>query len=231
MQVYRESFGVERTYFDQSLSLGLWLPLNTLSAESAVPGLGGTNSDFGDLTFILKYAVWENRESGNLWSVGLAVTAPTGPNNFAGSSAVTSFHETILHPYLGYIWNEGRVYLHGFSALSIPTDSNDVTLLHNDVAVGYFVYRAQDRERCLTAVAPTFEVHVNTPLNHRGAFNFADPAGTPDWVDLTTGVTFEFNRRSTLAMGIVTPVTGPKPYDLEVMVQLNWRFGASANAR
>ena len=49
-------------------------------------------------------------------------------------------------------------------------------------------------------------------------------AGTPDWVELTMGTTFELFRRSTLAVGIVTPVTGPKPYDLEVLAQLNLRF-------
>jgi hypothetical protein len=42
-------------------------------------------------------------------------------------------------------------------------------------------------------------------------------------------VTFEFNRRSTLAAAIAAPVTGPKPFDFEVLVQFNWRFGPWAS--
>ena len=89
-------------------------------------------------------------------------------------------------------------------------------------------YRTMRACRLLTAVIPTFEAHVNDPLNHRGAFNFADPAGTADWVDLTSGVTFEFRRRATLAVALVTPVTGPKPFDFEVLAQLNVRFGGGS---
>src|SRR5207247_3490414 len=100
----------------------------------------------------------------------------------------------------------------------------DVTLLYNDIGADYYLYRNRAGGKFLSAVIPTFEVHVNTPLNHRGAFNFSDRAGTPDWVELTMGTTFELYQRSTLALGIVTPITGPKPFDVEVLVQLNWRF-------
>ena len=88
--------------------------------------------------------------------------------------------------------------------------------------------RSQAFGRLLTAIVPTFEVHVNTPLNHRGAFSLGDPAATPDVVDLTTGTIFELNRRSTLSVGLVTPVTGPKPFNLEALVQFNLSFGRSA---
>ena len=55
--------------------------------------------------------------------------------------------------------------MQGFSAIAVPIHSQDLLLAFNDIGVGYFVYR--DRElRLVTAVAPTFEVHVNTPLNH-----------------------------------------------------------------
>jgi hypothetical protein len=224
IHVYRETFGLEKTLLDGDASIGLRLPLNTLSADSGIPGLGGSSTDWGDLTVILKYTLWQNPATGSLLSAGLAVTTPTGPDAFAGSGAITSFHYTTLQPYAGYIWSGERWFLHGFWALDIPTNSEDVTLMYNDVGVGYFLYRDGWEGRGLTAIVPTFEVHVNTPLNHRGAFDFTDPAGTPDWVELTTGVTFEFNQRSTFAVGFVTPVTGPRPYDFEVLAQLNVRF-------
>jgi hypothetical protein len=43
-------------------------------------------------------------------------------------------------------------------------------------------------------------------------------------VDLTAGATFGLGNRSILALGVVTPVTGPKPFDVEALVQLNIRF-------
>ena len=79
----------------------------------------------------------------------------------------------------------------------------------------------------LTAVVPTFEVHCNIPLNHRGAFNKNDISASADVVNLTYGVNFEFNRQSVLTLGFVNPVTSPKPFDLEALVLFNFRFGAS----
>ena len=80
-------------------------------------------------------------------------------------------------------------------------------------------------------MAPTFEVHVNTPLNHRDPFDANDLAGTPDVVNLTYGVNFEFCRTAVLTFGFVTPVTGPKPFDFEALLLFNLRFGGSRRAR
>jgi hypothetical protein len=229
IRVYRETFGVEKTFLDNNASIGLRLPLNTLSADSG-SGLGGTNTDVGDLTIIGKYAFWRDRQSGDLLSAGLAVTAPTGPDNFA-SSSIHTIHSTLLQPFVGYIWNLDKWFVQGFVALEVPTDSTDVTELFNDIAVGYHLYSNTSGDRWITGIVPTFEVHVNTPLNHRGAFRAGDPAGTPDIVDLTFASTFQLRERSSLAVGFVTPVTGPKPFDFEVMVQFNWLFGARDGKR
>src|SRR5439155_3110097 len=58
VDIYRENFGFEKTFFDNSASIGLRLPLNTLSSESNTAGMGGTDTDIGDLTTIFKYAFW-----------------------------------------------------------------------------------------------------------------------------------------------------------------------------
>jgi hypothetical protein len=226
VSVYRETFGVEKTILTDDFSVGLRIPLDTLSAESALPGIGGTSTDVGDLTVILKYAYWHNRETGSALSAGLCVTAPTGPDAFANQTSFKTFHDTILQPFLGYRWVSGDFYVHGFLALDVPTDPNDVTILYNDLGIGYYLFRASaDSHRCVTAVVPTFEVHVNDPLNHRGVFNVNDVAGLQDVVDLTTGVHFELGKRAQLALGVVTPVTGPKPFDFEVLAQFSFRFG------
>jgi hypothetical protein len=217
--ILRWTFGFEKTFLDGNASIGMRLPVGTVNASSVVPGLDDNTTDIGDLSVVFKYAFLYNRETGNVFSGGLVVTAPTGPIEF------NPFNSTYLQPWLGYrYFLNDSLYLQEFSSIAVATDSRDVTLWFNDVGLGYYLYRNNSSERWLTAVVPTFEVHVNDPLNHRGAFNFIDPAGTADWVTLTGGCTFELGGRSTLAIGGNVPVTGPKPYEFEILAQLNVRF-------
>jgi hypothetical protein len=218
IDVHREVMGLEKSILDGSASLSLLFPLNTLTAEgSSTPGLAGTWTDIGDLTVVLKGVLWEDRTLGNGLSVGLAVTLPTGPDSFARvGSVVNSIHDTLFQPFLGLIWNISDFYFIGFSAVDIPADSNDVTLFFNDIGVGYYLYHNRQSERVLTAVAPTVEVHGNTPLSHRGL--------TPDWLDVTGGTTFVLKGRATVAIGVSTPVTGSKPFDVEATAHINIRF-------
>jgi hypothetical protein len=224
VRVYRETFGLEKTFLDGSASVGLRLPLNTLSADSNNPNLGGSDTAVGDLALIFKYAVLEDCETGDLLSAGLVVVTPTGPGHFANFDSVLPLHSTTLQPFVGYVLNLGQFYLHGFSSLDIPTDSRDVTMWYDDVGLGYFAYHHDCPDRFLTAVVPTVEMHLNTPLNHRGVLRSLDPAGTPDGINLTFGTNFEFYNRARLAVGVVTPVTGPRPFDFEVIAQLRLRF-------
>jgi hypothetical protein len=225
IDIYRETFGLEKTFLNNAASIGLRLPLDTLSADSNTPGLGGTDTDVGDITAILKYAFWQDPRAGILFSTGLAVTAPTGPAHFA-NSIIPVAHDTLLQPYVGYIWTADHWFMHGFSGIEVPTVSRDVTLLYNSIGVGYNFSRTCAQDRLVRAIVPTFEVHVSDPLNHRGAFKVSDVAGTADVVNLTMATTIELGCRSNLSVGIVTPVTGPKPFDVEALVQFNWFFGA-----
>jgi hypothetical protein len=221
INVYRQIIGFEKTFFDGNASIGMRLPFNLLDApNSGTPSLGGTFADIGDLTVILKALLWENRDRGMLFSAGVAVTFPTGPDAFAGvGSVVGEFHNTLVQPYIGSIWTLNNLFVQGFSEIDIPTDSNDVTFWYDDFGIGYFLLRG--RSGFITALAPTFEAHFNFPLSHRSGMCGVN---IPDWVDLTEGFTVEFNRRATLAVGVSTPVTGPKPYDLEALAHFNIRF-------
>jgi hypothetical protein len=225
VKVYREFFGFEKTFFDGNASIGLRVPLNTLSVASDQPGVGGASTALGDLTVFLKGILLQNREAGCLISSGLAVTAPSGPANFAGSPFARSITATSFQPFIGYIWNPGRWFLQGFSGINVPTDPRVVTMYYNDIGVGYSLFRARDPDAWLAAVVPTFEVHINTPLNHRVTQVVGSLAGTPDVVDLTFGSSVVFRGGSSLSAGIVNPVTGPRPYDLEVVLLLNVLFG------
>lgn len=97
--------------------------------------------------------------------------------------------------------------------------------MYNDVGMGYYLIRSQDPRQFLTGLAPTFEVHVNSPLNHRNPFNSFDIAGTSNTVNLTYGLNFEFRKTAILTCALVTPVSSPRPFDSEATVLLNIFFG------
>ncbi len=231
IEFYRNLFGAEKTFSDGRGSVGLRLPLNTLSADPAFQqpvGRSITDTAVGNLDIIGKYILLENEEAGGLISGGLVVTPPTGPGQFASAAYLVDYNSTVFQPFVGYIWNPGNFYLQGFSGLDVPTDQRDVTLMYNDIGIGYFLrYDGPgDPERFVTLIAPTFEVHVNTPLNHRDPFDPRDPAGTPDVVNLTYGLNVGIRQRGLFTIGVVTPVTGPQPFSFEVMALFNYYFGA-----
>jgi hypothetical protein len=179
------------------------------------------------MTFFLKGVLWEDRATGSLVSNGFAVTTPNGPSSFAGAPYAVGIRDVQLQDFIGYIWRREKFFLHGFETIDVPTSSSDVTLLYSDVGVGYFLYENQSPDAFLTYLAPTFETHVNTPLNHRGAYRFNDPLGTPDVVSLTFGLNMLLGQRSLFSVGFVEPVTGPRPFNYEVLLQFNYFFGGS----
>ena len=111
-------------------------------------------------------------------------------------------------------------FIQGFTSVVAPTDSRDLTFLFNDIGVGYWAYRA-GRTQLLSGIVPTFEVHVNTPLDNRRA---GDVPRFRDIVDLTAGVTFFLGQRSSLGIAVGAPVTGPRQFDVEAIASLNFRF-------
>jgi hypothetical protein len=221
----RETFGVEKTFLDGDASVGLRLPLDSFSASGSATA-GGTSTAVGDLGIILKYVLWQDRAMGNLVSGGMAVVVPTGPGTFGGYNAATlGLHSTTLQPYVGFLCNSDRFYVQGFSEIDVPMDASDVTLWYNDLGVGYWMYHCSCTEgRLLTAIAPTVELHLTTPLNNRNFPSSTNPAATPDVLNLTGGVNFEFSDRTRFTVGAVVPMTGPKPFNFEVLASVRMRF-------
>jgi hypothetical protein len=234
-QVYRYILGAEKTFLDGQASLGFRMPIDTLTANP-IPSqrsssVGGTSTAVDDISIFAKYVLWENRETGNLLAGGMALSLPTGPGNFAGFKSFSSpVNTTEFQPYLGYIINSGRWYLQGFSIIDVPANPSSPTYIFNDVGIGYFLRRPDPDSRVdelITTIAPTFEVHVNDPLNHRDVFNPKDIAGVTDIVDLTYGINVGVRRNTLFTFAIVTPVTSPKPFDFEAVAFVNIFFGAS----
>ncbi|WP_161602304.1 hypothetical protein [Tautonia marina] len=228
INVYRHVMGFEKTYLGGLGSFGLRVPIETVSAVGITPGaaaLDGTSTAVGNMQLFLKHIVYLN--DFGLISAGLQVSAPTGPASFANADFLARLNPTWIQPFVGYFFNQGRFYAHGFSSIDVPASDELPTFLYNDLGFGYLLYQAETPDQFLTLIAPTFEVHVNTPLTHRDPFNVEDPFGTPDMVNLTYGVNVGLADRALLSSAIITPVTGPRPFDFEVAVLLNIYFGGS----
>ncbi len=222
-------WGFEKTFDQGNGSIGIRLPLNSLSATSFASGVAApTSTSLGNLDIFAKYILKQNRATGSLISAGLDLTPSNGPGRFAGAPYLNSLNTTYFQPFIAYIWRRDRVYLQGFNGFNFPTNNADVSLMYNDIGIGYFVYRTNDLTRAITGIAPTFEVHVNSPFNHRNPYNIYDPAASAYDCNLTYGLNVLFRGRSMLTAALVTPVSTPKPFDAEFALMFNYFFGRTA---
>ena len=213
--VHRETLGFEKTLFGGRASVGLRLPLFQVRGDLVAEE---TNS-VGDLTLVLKYA-WLNEPQTAL-STGLAVTMPSGSEPYAfivRNGRIEELHPAQFQPFLGYLWTRGDLYVHGFGSIMVPTDSRDVTAAFLDLGIGYWVFRGGG---LLQGIVPTFEAHVNIPVNHRSA---SDAPRFRDSVDLVAGVHFVLRDRLSLGVAVGVPVTGPRLFDAEAIANINYRF-------
>jgi hypothetical protein len=254
IDVHRETFGFEKTFYAGMASIGLRVPVLQVDGDGSL-----SSDDFGDLSVVLKYALINNCCTGNVLSTGLVVTAPTGGDSSFSFLGVDDIHTTILQPFAGFIYNCGDWYVQGFTSVAIPMDDRDVTYYFNDVAIGYWLYVAPDcrfrtsnafaekgpggcwcdptmnafsnggcapyccGHHFISAIIPTVEAHVTTPLDHRNE-NLTDLILAHDIVIVTAGVHIQLLDHANVLVGTSVPVTGPKPFDIEGVVQVNWRF-------
>jgi hypothetical protein len=213
VNLHREVVGFEKTFLDGYASIEMRIPM--FQQPSNLDEFRAAH--MGDITILGKYAFLYNRDTGDVLSGGLAITAPTGP----GIQTIDgNVHSTLLQPWFGYILNLDRWYLLAFHSAVFPTDNRDVTLLFNDVGVGYRTYIGGP-DRMIRFVVPTVEAHITTPLSNRDANS---PITTPDLVVLTGGLNLGLFRNSILTIGVGSPVTGPRVYGMQAFVQFNRRF-------
>src|SRR5579884_1057029 len=213
LDVNQEVIGFEKTFLDGNASFEMRLPF--FQATNA-PGLN--QSDVGDLTMLLKYALY--RDQLNAVSVGLAVTVPTGPDLI--TVAGNNVNDVLLQPYVGFLMNSETWFAQGFSELLVPTNSHDVTAWFNDLQVGYWLMDERNAG-LVTNVAPVLEAHLTTPLDHRDSTS-SSVVQVEDILDITAGALVELNHHSLLQVGVCTPITGPKPFAVEAIAQFNLRF-------
>lgn len=210
----RQTAGFEKAFLGGDASIGFRLPF----VQQYGPFAFGSQ-EVGDLTVILKYAAFYNRETGNAVTGGLAITAPTGGGTAFFTDGTEAPHSTLLQPWVGFVRMFGRGYVQGISNLIAPTDSRDVTLWGNSLGVGYWLYRSDSRA-FLTSIVPIAEVHIRTPLNQR---EITGNVYFQDQVNVTVGSHFRFNR-FVISGGVVAPLVGPKPFDVEAVGWASYWF-------
>jgi len=208
----RQLFGFEKTLFGGDASIGLRMPY----VQVAGPFGSGGNAA-GDLSILGKWALINNRETGDLLSVGMVLTTPTGGQAALFPDGTQIPHSVLFQPWVGAVRTMGRGYLQNITNFIIPADSRDVYLFGTSFAMGY---RLNDGSGVIPAITPTFETHVRIPMNDR------DPNGLiylQDQVNLTGGAHFRWNR-FTLSGAACVPVLNPRPWNIEALANLNYRF-------
>lgn len=230
VDLYRNVFGIEQALFDNSFSIGLRVPFNTLDVGprflGAAPGSEPyTTTQFGNVSAVLKALMWEDRASGSLLSGGVTISVPTASSKSINPGMSTA---AFVQPFVGYIFQRGDYFVQGFSSVTVPLLSSQSICLFNDIGIGYYAYRNSCSNSGLTAIVPTLEVHVFTPLKE--ADPTANIGGTVDdlrlndIVNITLGTTFVFSNRASLGVAVVSPVSTSRSFDVEGLIQLNYRY-------
>jgi hypothetical protein len=215
--VNRETIGFEKTFFDGNASLGARLPFT--ESAGALGGIG--DGCIGDLTLYGTYAFLNDRQTGNVFSVGMALTIPTGPS-FRDPSNGRDLNTWIYQPYIGYIWNfNNDFFVQAFHSAILSEHDN---ALSQDIGFGWNMYRGGDG--FVRGITPTVELHLYTPLdNTSGPSPFATSTLISDNVlTVTSGVTVLLGERTTLGFAVAVPLTGPRPEQFEGIMTFNWRF-------
>ncbi|MFO0809482.1 MAG: hypothetical protein U0746_12725 [Gemmataceae bacterium] len=217
LNVHREVFGYEQAFCSDLFSVGVRVPLIQTAGDT---GFG--IDDFGHVSLILKSLLYTNLATGTLLSGGVVFSFPTAPTLETIDGNVDS---TFFQPYFGYILHCPscpRLFVQGFTGAVIPSDNRDVTFCYNDIAFNYTVYQACDCRSMFQSLTPALEFHVINPLNHRGMT--AQPIGLPDMLNLTYALHANIGNRMQMSGAIVTPVTGPKLFDCEFQLSVDFRF-------
>jgi hypothetical protein len=223
--LHRETYGLELTFLGGDASIGLRMSSLQTSGGSTLAG-----DDFGDVTVIMKYALWNDLNTGNVVTIGMAVSAPTGPDAILMDG--TRINPVFLQPFSGLIYNWRSVYVQTFSSIIVPTDNRVAVLGTASVGLGWWAYRSTDADARLAYLTPFVEGHTTLALNHRGldtsVSNYCDSdsplSGFPDTFVLTSGLHVGIGQRANLALGVGVPLTGPSIFGVEAVAQLNWRF-------
>lgn len=229
--VQRYSFGGEKTFLDEALSVEVRVPF-LVSQQVGTDGEGVDGNGLGNITINLKGLLYTND-----WlqvATGTGVTLPTGEDfsSQVGSDFYTLETEAVhVLPFLFAATRPNdRLFVQGAAQLDFAVSGNtlrssnlgrigvieDQHFLYLDASAGYWVYRNRCA-RVLTGVAPIIELHYSTTLNdadvvRAGAGGPNDSAvgnfaNRVDILNLTAGLHFEAFNRTTITVAGVAPLS------------------------
>jgi uncharacterized protein YdeI (BOF family) len=213
--LHRPMIGFETTFLDGNASMGLRLPFVQMHTPAGLADEQGV----GDLTILTKYALINDRVSGDVVSAGLIITTPTGVGNVWLADGTRVPHSTLFQPWAGFVSLWERWYVQGVSALIVPTSRRDTTLWTNSLAAGWWLYQAPP-DRFLRGVVPVLELHVRTPLNNR---NREGVVFVPDMLNVTSGIHLRFPR-AVLGAAVSVPTIAPRPWNVEAVANFTFWY-------
>jgi hypothetical protein len=188
----RYSIGVEKTFFDKTLSVEIKAPIdNGLDSTQDLLASTADNeaSAFGNLAIIPKLLLY----SDSTWTLagGLAIGVPTAPDASLriGNNplSIDIDNESVhLAPFLGLLIAPGnRLFSITYLQFDFDANGNTVTetaqgtvfargklrnptLMYVDTTLGYWLYQSSPNEAggygWLTGIAPVVELHYTTTL-------------------------------------------------------------------
>jgi hypothetical protein len=260
--VQRFSPGFEKTFFDRLTSIEVRVPFaTTVDSDLNSGNLGSERAtELGDVHITLKGLLYRSQE----WNVavGLGIDIPTASDSrvffIDGTEIVRIKNEDVLlTPYFAYLWTPNdRLFFQNWFEFCFDPNGNpvlvnpdfttlrsvgritDQTVMQIDAQIGYWLYRAEDSSRWITALAPFFELHYNTTLNRAdtiqaGAFVIGATSGHFDQLNLSTGFIAQIAENFTLALGAAFPLKGgtDRSFDYQLGIRANWFFGPTARER
>ena len=207
------TLGFEKTFLDGQASIGMRLPFQQDSFGGSVSPV-----TLGDLSIIAKYA-FLNGLPNQVASLGLGVTLPT-----AGSGGSTE-----LQPYFAWAWQPTApgtisvsngfspgLFIEGFHSLLVPLgdSASGNRVLTNSAGIGFWLDGSQIPLAPVTAIIPTLELNLRTPLDLPRDSN----------LNLTAGANLQIAGGALLGLSVAVPLTGPKPFDTEATISFNFHF-------
>jgi hypothetical protein len=243
----RYTLGIEQVLFWDSASIELRLPI----AQGLISDLSpaeASGTAFGNIPVVYKQMFWSDEDA--FLSGGLAVVSPTAPEAVIHTPAPRSLtyvvrNESVhLGPFLGALWKpDPRAFLEGFLQVDFVTNGDAVfqnvggtlaklgvyqaqSLMSVDLKAGYWLYRGP-QAGLLMGIAPSVEFHYTTALQKTDT---AGPVTNPFSTDvcaLTAGLHVEMQHGTDLTVGVSVPLTsagGDRPFDNEVIAELNQRY-------
>lgn len=266
VNVNRLTLGLEKTFLDGMMSFELKAPMASTVDSTFVQGMAANegSGEFGNLALTWKTLLRQTETWA--FSGGLQLGLPTADDSRVvledGTPLLVLQNDAVhLGPFFGALWTPNeRLFSQGFlqcdvasvgntvmvnrnlAGLSEAGRLNDVSLLTLDWGIGYWALRNSCRQRGLTGLAWTAELHWTRSLQDPDAVVIGpwdvtanSNAGRIDdlginVLDLTLGCHLAWRERTLVTCGYAMPldVGSEQPFDGEFRLMVNHHFGPSS---